>query len=282
MSYQQKYFKYRTKYLELKLKQQGGGVNLLTKSSNSEYSELINKLKKHCQNQVSTVKQLQEVIQDVSNLLTDKQKLELRIPLINKTLTGDNLQKLHKEICQLLLSHIIPYLEKRKKLQELFVQKFQQLKISTTIDIDKFLDYAQDNNMLDYPIKQILSEYRKIPSLSSNLELSKPEQSQQVQTKQPSSQQLSSQQAQTKQELSQQEPSEQSQHSESTEVISIGSDSSSEEKNYPSSKNGRSCTGQCNKYSSQIWGDTYTCPTKPYTTWTGTYDWDYCSPPSLI
>ena len=280
MSYEQEYKRYKRMYLDLKKKQRGGDngsgtadsqtqmnpastistgtvnstgktttvltqpENIITSRSIQDYQNLVTKLKTYCQQNVSNNDQIKEKLLSVYNFLNSQQLSEYNIPNIfnNKEAMKDiDFNKLHSKVCGVLLDKIIPYLENRKDLQEKFMQAIGNAKIQgSRIDIDKYLDYARENNLMKASVANIVNSYN---SNAKKLE---------------------------KYYKDENERADFFQNILKSDIVqSTGLVSSS----------GKICKSSCTKRHSTLRGDYWACDTDPYESFFIKYDWDYCKEP---
>lgn len=164
MSYEQKYKKYKKMYLNLKNPQRGGNDNkVITEKTSEEYQQLVNKLKTFCSEKIPA-DQLKDKMKSLYDTLQQANLSEYNLPNIfgkKENIDKINFEKLHSRACTLLLNHVVPYLEKRKDLQEKLVYAFRQIDLKGgSIEIDKYLDYAREYDLMDESAEAVLRNYQ--------------------------------------------------------------------------------------------------------------------------
>ncbi|XWV25998.1 putative orfan [Tupanvirus soda lake] len=255
-SYEEKYHKYKKMYLDLKNSQHGGfsKTNQIQdwlndkfnfNTNDDEYANIISKLKNYCSQKMLdlNVDQVRDRIDNLYNNLGRKKLSELNIENIfenENLLQRIDWYKYQKVLYSELCNKIIPQLEKQRELQQKLVQRFRNAQISgAKIDINKYIDYAKNNNMLDRNVDDIIQSYSHKAEQLANY--------------------WKKESIDTKLLMSNTMP-------EVTPATGTGI----------KSKSGKECLTACEVQNDTLHGQHCRCTTAPYTFLFRKYDWDYC------
>ncbi|XWV24757.1 putative triacylglycerol lipase [Tupanvirus deep ocean] len=250
-SYEEKYHKYKKMYLDLKYGQHGGlnKINQTQDYLDDEYTDLISRLKNYCSQKILdlNIEQVRNKIENLYNNLGRKRLTELNIQNIFENedlLRRIDWNKYQKVLYSELCNRIIPQLEKQKELQQQFVQKFRNTKINITkADIDKYIEFAKNNNMLDRNIDDIIQSYSQKAEQLANF--------------------WKKESIDTKLLMSNAIPV--------TNTIPVTTGTSGAK-----SKSGKECLTACEVHNDTLHGQHCRCTTAPYTFLFRKYDWDFC------
>lgn len=268
MSYEQQYKKYKNMYLDLKRNQTGG--------TKTNYDVIINELQNRCIESIGP-KQIKNWLQDVynryhnefrdlnlsgDNLQNIIQNIKSEMNRQNIKSEGDwqniksemNWQNIHHEVCQKIKNNIIPELIKKRDLQQKFIDQLGQMFDENRIDVNNYIEFAKNNNMLGSSVNDIVSKY--------STELNKA--AQKIKT-------AADKNSKAMSYLNAFPPAFFQGNIQPNLVTNI-----SGHPNSVTSVSGRPCLSPCAKHNDAFRGNYCSCKTDVYEYFLKKYDWDYC------
>jgi hypothetical protein len=187
MSYEEKYRKYKKKYVDLKYHQAGGydlnDAGDLAKNkidslkSTVDYDNIIAKLENFCKtNNTFDINFIKSKLANLRDTITNRQSdgnFLNWIPLDEATRKDfqdfiarhrDNLpdsKVIHAKLCQRINDHVIPSLKQQRDLKNRIVESLRNIKLpeNVQINIDKFLDYAKEHKITTESVNEIIHKY---------------------------------------------------------------------------------------------------------------------------
>lgn len=258
MDYKKKYHKYKALYLNMKTNMHGGVdgkgtddssvIEEVTTTANI-YANKIANLKKlvSCKKELT----LDEIKHNLKSMYNNIGQQTMSFLGITDMFQGQesafkdiNWRTIRDKICDNINNKVIPLLEKQRSLYDKFLDASKNIQSRIRQeDIERYIDFATINDMLDKSPKEILL------ALQSKLTT----------------------EIQKIQQISRADLIE-------DETKSFQHELTASKQNPVLSKNGHQCnTNGCLEAKNTIFGTYHYCYTeKPYKTWTGSHDWDYC------
>lgn len=305
-SYEDKYRKYKKLYLDTKYGRQYGGAFdsqdlqqfrnwLNTKFEGlKDYANIISKLESHCKQEVSNINDLKQKIQHLRNVSYENkigeglenllnnlgQEFENLIGGRSKNLLSDQkINEIHKNVCHKILNDIIPRLEQQKRLQEDLVEKFKDVQTQGKININKYIEFAKNNDLLNDSVDTILNKYSQHIENFTKFINNEAKENKSLMEK------LSGKITGYMKPLIETKLPKQS-----TKSMLPATMATSTALNIPGfisgiygkSEGDRTCIGPCEERHDSLRGDYHTCKTEKYDFLYKKYNWDYCDPKKIL
>ena len=258
MDYEEKYRKYKTLYLNMKMNLRGGdngdpesifekGSKTLSERTNP-YQERIEKLKRlaSCEKKIISIAQIKSNITEIYKTIGEKISPQRDAPNVFyspeyiKELSLEKINNVRDELCNFVKSNIIPLLEDQSTLYDKFKKDYRDARRKlSNVQVEDYINFATKENLLGSEPEEIVRKY--VEKLSQKLQDAT----------------LLLNESFAKEEA---------------QDFSLMGKTPTE---MVMSKNNKQCITGCKEGSSFLGKYKY-CETKPYTTWSGKYDWDYC------
>jgi hypothetical protein len=175
MSYENEYLKYKKLYEDLKKQN-----NISTESDNFtdkisqfinkhfSYDTMIDRLENYCRGKYSTPKQIEDKIvylyQNFDSKRLDRNNLDMK-HVLDYIRSGRNdkinWERYHRKMCEYIKTKLIPELKREKELYNNFMNKIKEMPedLKKKIDVDKYIQFARHNNLLDKTPYEIITKY---------------------------------------------------------------------------------------------------------------------------